>query len=104
MIQKEGLTPGAIIFGKLEELFQKHGLSFGKVNLVVTDGVATMIVLILLTSPLFLPVASSIDALRCLIHQSVLCAKLSGSFKEVMEKTMKIINSIKSNSNTQHRL
>jgi hypothetical protein len=34
----------------------------------------------------------------------VLCAKLSGDLKEVMDKTMKIINFIRGNSSTQHRL
>lgn len=49
-------------------------------------------------------VAPSINALHCLIHRSVLCAKLSGDLKEVMDKTMKIMNFIRGNSSTQHRL
>ena len=49
-------------------------------------------------------VAPSINALHCLIHQSMLCAKLSADLKEVMDKTMKIINFIRGNSSTQHCL
>ncbi|KAJ4918999.1 hypothetical protein JOQ06_027888, partial [Pogonophryne albipinna] len=52
----------------------------------------------------FKNVAPKTNALHCLIHQSVLCAKLSGDLKDVMDKTMKIINFIRGNSSTQHRL
>ena len=85
LIPLEGLTTGAIIFGKLEELFQKHGLSFEKVNLVVTDVAPAMIGrnrgLVSRTKT----IAPSINALRCLIHQSMLCSNLSRDLKDVME-------------------
>jgi len=38
------------------------------------------------------------NALQWITHQSVLCAKLSGDLKEVMDKTMKMINFIRGNS------
>ena len=34
----------------------------------------------------------------------MLCTQLSGELKEVMEKTMKMINYIRGNSSTQHHL
>lgn len=43
LIPLEGCTTGDIIFGKLQELFKKYGLSFEKVNLIVTDGAPTML-------------------------------------------------------------
>lgn len=42
--------------------------------------------------------------LHCLIHQSVLCAKLSGELKAVMDKVMRVINFVRGTSSTQHRL
>lgn len=42
--------------------------------------------------------------LHCLIHQSVLCAKLSGELKVVMDKVMRVINFVRGTSSTQHRL
>ena len=104
LIPLEGLTTGAIIFGTLEELFQKHGLSFEKVNLAVTDGAPAMIGRNRGLVSRIKAVAPSINTRRCLIHQIVLWAKLSGDLKEVMDKTMKIINFIRWNSSTQHRL
>uniref|UniRef100_A0A672YBI2 HAT C-terminal dimerisation domain-containing protein n=1 Tax=Sphaeramia orbicularis TaxID=375764 RepID=A0A672YBI2_9TELE len=41
---------------------------------------------------------------RCLIHQSLLCAKLSGELKETMDSLMAIINFIRCTSSLQHRL
>ena len=42
--------------------------------------------------------------LHCLIHQSVLCARLNGELKDVMDKVMKIINFVQGTSSIQHRL
>ena len=49
-------------------------------------------------------VAPRMQGLHCLIHQSVLCARLSGEFKGVMDKVRRIINFIRGKSSTQHRL
>uniref|UniRef100_A0A673J126 HAT C-terminal dimerisation domain-containing protein n=1 Tax=Sinocyclocheilus rhinocerous TaxID=307959 RepID=A0A673J126_9TELE len=92
LIPLEGHTTGDIIFMKLEELFRLHSLSFEKVNLIVTDGAPAM------------EIAPQIHGLHCLIHQSVLCARLSGELKEVMDKVMRVINFVRGTSNTQHRL
>lgn len=43
-------------------------------------------------------------SLHCLIHQSLLCAKLSGELKETMDSIMEIINFITCTSSLQHRL
>ena len=37
LLPLEDNTTGDIILGKLEEFFEKHGLSMDKVNLIVTD-------------------------------------------------------------------
>lgn len=92
------------IFGKLEELFEKHGLSLEKVNLIVTDGALAMVSKSRGLVSRIKNVPPKMYAPHCLIHQSVLCTKLSGDLKEVIDKTMKIINFIRGNSSTQHRL
>lgn len=104
LIPLEGNTTGDIVFGKLEELFTKHGLSFEKVNFIVTDGAPAMVGKNKGVVSRIKSISPDTNALHCLIHQSVLCAKLNGDLKEVMDKTMKIINFIRSNSSTQHRL
>ncbi|KAJ4949392.1 hypothetical protein JOQ06_020907, partial [Pogonophryne albipinna] len=45
-----------------------------------------------------------IEALSDAVQGSVLCAKLSGELKEVMDKVMRVINFVRGTSSTQHRL
>ena len=49
-------------------------------------------------------VAQQMRSLHCLIHQSLLCAKLRGELKEAMDSVMAIIHFIRSTSSLQHRL
>ncbi len=42
--------------------------------------------------------------LHCLIHQSVLCTRLSGEPKDIMDEVMRVINFVRGKSNTKHRL
>ncbi|CAG5116250.1 unnamed protein product [Candidula unifasciata] len=49
-------------------------------------------------------VTPQMQSLHCLIHQNVLCSKLSNEMKETMDMVMKIINFIRSSSSLQHRL
>lgn len=104
LLPLEDNTTADIIFGKLEDFFKSHGLSLDKINLTVTDGAPAMIGKNKGLVSRIKTVAPKTNALHCIIHQSVLCAKLSGELKEVMEKTMKIINHIRGTSSTQHRL
>ncbi|XP_054863295.1 zinc finger BED domain-containing protein 5-like [Amphiprion ocellaris] len=101
LLPLEDNTTADIIFGKLEDFFKSHGLSLDKINLTVTDGAPAMIGKNKGLVSRIKTVAPKTNALHCIIHQSVLCAKLSGELKEVMEKTMKIINHIRGNSSTQ---
>jgi len=59
---------------------------FDKINLTVTDGAPAMIGKNKGLVSRIKTVAPKTNALHCIIHQSVLCAKLSGELKEVMEK------------------
>nr|XP_023701213.1 SCAN domain-containing protein 3-like [Paramormyrops kingsleyae] len=104
LLPLEDNTTADIIFGKLEDFFKSHGLPLDKINLTVTDGAPAMIGKNKGLVSRIKTVTPKTNALHCIIHQSVLCAKLSGELKEVMEKTMKIINHIRGTSSTQHRL
>lgn len=81
LILLEGDT-GDIIFGKLEELFKKHGLSLEKVNLIVTDPAPAMVGNKKMLHPKLMHYTVSIT-------KGKLCAKMSGALKELMHKTMK---------------
>lgn len=48
--------------------------------------------------------APQMHALRCIIHQSVLCAGPSGELKDVIDKMMRVINFVRGTSSTQHHL
>ncbi|XP_061569005.1 SCAN domain-containing protein 3-like [Cololabis saira] len=100
----EGNTTGEIIFNKLEEVFRLHSLSFEKINLIVTDGAPAMLGKHRGLVSRLKEIAPQTHGLHCLIHQSVLCARLSGELKGVMDKVMRIINFIRGTSSTQHRL
>ncbi|XP_059210109.1 SCAN domain-containing protein 3-like [Centropristis striata] len=104
LIPLEGHTTGDVIFVKLEELFQLHSLSFERVNLIMTDGAPAMVGKHRGLVSRLKQLAPQIHGLHCLIHQSVLCARLSGELKDVMDKVMKIINFVRGTSSTQHRL
>ncbi|XP_061597630.1 protein FAM200A-like [Cololabis saira] len=104
LIPLEGNTTGEIIFNKLEEVFRLHSLSFEKINLIVTDGAPAMLGKHRGLVSRLKEIAPQTHGLHCLIHQSVLCARLSGELKGVMDKVMRIINFIRGTSSTQHRL
>ncbi|XP_033987943.1 SCAN domain-containing protein 3-like [Trematomus bernacchii] len=104
LIPLEGHTTGDVIFTKLEELFRLHSLSFERVNLIVTDGAPAMVGKHRGLVSRLKEHAPQMHGLHCLIHQSVLCAKLSGELKEVMDKVMRVINFVRGTSSTQHRL
>uniref|UniRef100_UPI00358F329E general transcription factor II-I repeat domain-containing protein 2A-like n=1 Tax=Myxine glutinosa TaxID=7769 RepID=UPI00358F329E len=104
LIPLEGHTTGDIIFTKLEELFRLHSLSFEKINLIVTDGAPAMVGKRRGLVSRLKELAPQMHGLHCLIHQSVLCARLSGELKEVMDKVMRVINFVRGISSTQHRL
>uniref|UniRef100_A0A3Q3B518 HAT C-terminal dimerisation domain-containing protein n=1 Tax=Kryptolebias marmoratus TaxID=37003 RepID=A0A3Q3B518_KRYMA len=104
LIPLEGHTSAAIIFQKIVDFFKDNGLDLDHVNMLVTDGAPTMAGKVNGLSARLSAVAPRMKSLHCLIHQSVLCAKLSGELKNTMDSVMSIINFIRSTSSLQHRL
>ena len=104
LIPLEGNTTGDVMFAKVEELIKQHALPFEKINLIVTDGAPAMVGCHRGLVARLKEIAPQMHALHCLIHQSVLCARLSGELKSVMDKVMRVINFVRGASSTQHRL
>lgn len=99
-----GHTTGEIIYNEIKQFFCTNGLDISKVVSVVTDGAPSMVghqkgfvSRLRVNNPALLP-------LHCIIHQSVLCAKLCGKMKEVMDSVTKLVNFVRESSSLQHRL
>ena len=97
-------TTGQKLFEAFSTFFDKFKLSYSKIVSVSTDGAPAMVG----SSNGFVAYLKEknpdILAFHCIIHQSVLCGKLSGEFKKIMNMIMKIINYLHSHSALQHRL
>ena len=104
LLPMAGHTTGSDVFEITKKFFCDNGLDMKKICLLVTDGAPSMVGKASGFVQRLKEVAPTVQSLHCIIHQSVLCAKLSGHFKNVMETIMKIINSIRSKSSLQHRL
>lgn len=104
MLPIQGHATGEIIFNELMQFFEKNGLDLSKVMSVVTDGAPSMVghhrgLICRLAA-----VNPALIAFHCIIHKSVLCAKLSGKMKETMDTVMRLVNFIRASSGLQHRL
>lgn len=97
-------TTGQILFERFQEFMNNNGLSYKNILSIVTDGAPAMIGKANGFVTLLKQINSKIISLHCIIHQAVLCAKLSGDFKNVMNTIMKIVNYLRSHSALQHRL
>ena len=98
LIPTEGHTTSEILF------FKENNLDLACVNMLVTDGAPSMAGRDQGLAGRMAAVAPQVKSLHCLIHQSLLCAKLSGELKETMDSVMAIINFIHYTSSLQHRL
>ncbi|GAA6218577.1 SCAN domain-containing protein 3-like [Lates japonicus] len=104
LIPLEGHTTGEILFTKITSFFEENNLDLAHVNMLVTDGVPSMVSSSQGLAARMAAVALQMRSLHCVIHQSLLCAKLSGELKETMDSVMTIINFIRCTSSLQHRL
>ena len=104
LIPLDGHTTGEILFEKVISFFRENQLELSRINMLVTDGAPAMSGRTRGLSARLADVAPQLRSLHCLIHQSLLCAKLSGELKETMDSVMAIINFIRSTSSLQHRL
>lgn len=104
LIPLEGHTTGEILFKNIISFLEMNNLDLRRINMLVTDGAPAMAGRAKGLSVRLAAVSPQLRLLHCLIHQSLLCAKLSGELKETMDSVMAVINFIRSTSSLQHRL
>lgn len=104
LIPLEGRTTGDILFTNIASFFEENKLDLARVNMLVTDGAPSMAGREQGLAARIKAVAPQLRSVHCLIHQSLLCAKLSGELKQTMDSVMAIINFIRCTSSLQHRL
>uniref|UniRef100_A0A3Q4GBG0 HAT C-terminal dimerisation domain-containing protein n=1 Tax=Neolamprologus brichardi TaxID=32507 RepID=A0A3Q4GBG0_NEOBR len=104
LLPLEGHTTGEIMFVKISAFFKDNGLDMKSVCLLVTDGAPSMAGKVSGLAARWLAVAPQMRTLHCIVHQTVLCAKLSAELKTTMDTVMATINFIRSTSSLQHRL
>ncbi|KAJ4937424.1 hypothetical protein JOQ06_001983, partial [Pogonophryne albipinna] len=75
LIPLDGHTTGEVMFHKVVSFFKEHKLGLDRINMLVTDGAMSGRTQGL--SARLADVAPQLRSLHCLIHQSLLCAKLS---------------------------
>uniref|UniRef100_A0A3B4ZF37 HAT C-terminal dimerisation domain-containing protein n=1 Tax=Stegastes partitus TaxID=144197 RepID=A0A3B4ZF37_9TELE len=99
-----GHTTGEVFFDKILSFFQDNGLDVTRVCMLVTDGALSMTGKVSGLTARWTAVAPRMTFLHCIVHQAVLCAKLNGHFKSVMDNVMATVNFIRATSSLQHRL
>ena len=99
----EGDTTGATIYRAVTEKLNKLGLSLIKCVSATTDGAPSMTGREQGLVARMKADNSALLAFHCIIHQSVLCGKLSGNFHDLMTNCMKMINYLKAKSALRHR-
>ncbi len=104
LIPLEGHATGEVMFQKIVAFFKVRELDLQKVCLLVTNGTPAMIGRLQGLVARLSTVAPHMQFLHCIIHQSVLCAKLSSDLKNTMDTVMNIVNFIRSTSSLQHCL
>lgn len=99
-------TTGEILslFKNLQKFMESNNLLFDNILSITTDGAPAMTGKVNGFIALMRNLNSKIISFHCIIHQSVLCAKLSKNLKNVMTIVMKIVNYLRSHSALQHRL
>ncbi|XP_060774626.1 protein FAM200A-like [Neoarius graeffei] len=99
-----GRSTGEIIFNELTRFFEKAGLDVDKIVSVVTDGAPSMVGLRQGLASRLSAINPKMLTFHCIIHQSVLCAKLDNKMKDVMDFVTRLVNFIRANSSLQHRV
>ncbi|XP_073713752.1 protein FAM200A [Misgurnus anguillicaudatus] len=104
LLPLSGRTTGEIIFNELTQFFAKTGLDVAKVVSVVTDGAPSMVGHRKGLVSRLSAINPELLTFHCIIHQSVLCAKLGKEMKEVMDTVTRLVNFVRENSSLQHRI
>lgn len=103
VLSLSGRTTGSIIFDTFKTFMERHNIPMDKIVGVATDGAPAMIGRNTGFVKHLRDVCPKILACHCIIHESVLCAKLKDDYADLMLRVMKMINFLKSQSGLRHR-
>lgn len=99
-----GHTRGEDIYKVISAMLNEKDIDVKKVVSIATDGAPAMIGRENGAVQRMRANHPGLMAYHCIIHQSVLCAKLGQEYGEVMTTMMKLINFLRASSALQHRL
>ena len=99
-----GHTGAEDVYNKLTDYFMQHNIDFKRMVSMTTDGAPSMVGRVNGLAKKLSEDIPNLVTFHCIIHQSVLCARLSGKLADTMTTIMKLINFIRSTSSLQHRL
>ena len=103
LIPLSGQTTGQVIHERLTEYLRSVDLSLHQLISVSTDGAPAMTGRENGLEGRLKRENNNVLFVHCIIHQTVLCAKLSTTLKETMNKVMKLINFLRAQSSLRHR-
>lgn len=78
LIPLEGKTTGEILYTKIVAFFEENNLDLARVNILLTDGAPLMVGRDQGLTASMAAAAPQMRSLHCLIHQSLMYAKLCG--------------------------
>lgn len=103
LLSLKGRATGAIIFEAFETFMRDSNLPWSKIISVATDGAPAMVGKHSGFVKYLKDKCPNLLACHCIIHDTVLCAKLSDKYAELMTTAMKMINFLRSQSGLRHR-
>uniref|UniRef100_A0A672I7P6 Uncharacterized protein n=1 Tax=Salarias fasciatus TaxID=181472 RepID=A0A672I7P6_SALFA len=99
-----GRTTREILFNELTQFHEKNSLDVRKMVSVATDGAPWMVGPQKGLVSRLATVNPALLTFHCIIHKAVLCAKLCGEMKVVMDTVTRLVNFLRESSSLQHRL
>ena len=89
---------------RTDSVLCEEWLVCGKIVSIVTDGAPSMVGQHKGLVSRLSAVNPALLAFYCIIHKSVLCAKLCGKMKETMDTVTRLVNFVRESSSLQHGL
>ena len=103
LLNLKGRATGAIIFDAFETFMIGSKIPWNKIVGVATDGAPAMVGKHSGFVKYLKDRCPNLLAYHCIIHDTVLCAKLKDSYADLMVVAMKMMNFLKSQSGLRHR-
>lgn len=98
-----GTTKGEDIFNAIKGFFEANEIPIDKVTSLLTDGAPAMLGGNLGVAARMKAVCPGLLSFHCIIHNSVLCAKLNGHLAQSLNTLVQVVNFLRAKSSKQHR-